>query len=137
MTATARPKRTLRDEHDRQFWVYCAQGELRVQRCAGCGKLAWPVVSACPRCGNQGFVWQRLSGRGQLRSYCIFERQYYPECPTPWTVLLVELEEGPLFISNPHGIAADALREGMNLRLDFIRAADAHGEFNLPVFGPA
>jgi uncharacterized OB-fold protein len=129
-----RPARTLRDETDRQFWAHCERGELRLPRCAGCGKHEWPPAPECSGCGAKAFSWERVSGRGRVFSFCAFERQYYPECPPPWTVILVELEEGPLFISNPHAIAYDALREGMPLRLVFVRCKDQYGGFNLPVF---
>jgi len=135
-----RPPRTLRDAHDRRFWEYCAAGELRMQRCAACAKLAWPPAGQddhCDACGGNQFSWERLSGRGRLRSFCTFERQYYPECPPPWTVILVELEEGPLFISDPQGFGPEDAREGMPLALAFLACVDEHGEFRLPVFAPA
>jgi uncharacterized OB-fold protein len=143
--AAKRPPRTLRDDNDRRFWHYCAAGELRMQRCAACAKFAWPPAShgdTCDACGGQDFAWERLSGRGKLRSFCTFERQYYPECPPPWTVILVELEEGPLFISDPQGFepaafVAGEAREGMPLVLAFLACADEHGDFRLPVFAPA
>jgi uncharacterized OB-fold protein len=130
----ARPARTLRDDADREFWRHCEAHELRLPRCASCGKHEWPPAPECSGCGGKSFSWEPMSGRGSVRSFCAFERQYYPECPPPWVVILVELDEGPLFISDPAGIAYDELREGLQVRLAFIRARDAHGEFNLPVF---
>ena len=45
-----------------------------------------------------------MSGRGTIASWCTFERDYYYGLlPIPWDTILVELEEGPLFISNPQG----------------------------------
>jgi len=129
-----RPARTLRDDADRRFWWYCDERDLRLPRCGSCGKYEWPPAPECSACGGGAFSWKRLSGLGRVRSFCAFERQYYPECPTPWTVILVELDEGPLFISNPSGIAYEELREGMRVQLAYVRCQDAHGEFNLPVF---
>ena len=130
----ARPARTLRDDADREFWRHCEARELRLPRCAACGKHEWPPAPECSACGAKSFSWERLSGRGRVRSFCAFERSYYPECPPPWVVILVELDEGPMFVSNPQGIAYDELQEGLAVRLAFIRARDQHGEFNLPVF---
>jgi uncharacterized OB-fold protein len=134
--AVPRPKRTLATGEDRAFWDWCAKGELRIQRCE-CGKLEWPPVAACSRCRGTNLVWTRMSGRGRLRSYCRFERQYYPECPPPWTVILVELDEGPIFISDPDGVPEGDLQDGVELRVRFIAARDEAGEFALPVFGRA
>jgi uncharacterized OB-fold protein len=75
-----------------------------------------------------------MSGRGRIRSWCVFERPYFPECPAPWPVVAVELEEGPLFISNPHGISPDELAEGAQVAVTFIDCADETGQYRLPVF---
>jgi len=137
MSPEPRPPRALRGDADREFWRRCEAGELWLPRCEGCGKHEWPPAPSCGACGGESFGWARLSGRGWIRSFCEFERAYYPECPPPWPVILVELEEGPLFISNPHGIARDELREGLPVEVVFLRCRDEAGEFQLPVFAPA
>jgi len=129
-----RPARTLRNEADHRFWRSCEERELCLPQCDSCGKFEWPPTPECGACGGGTFSWKRLSGLGCVRSFCTFERAYYRECPTPWTVLLVELDEGPLFIGNPKGIADEELREGLRVRLAWLRCRDVHGEFNLPVF---
>jgi uncharacterized OB-fold protein len=52
----------------------------------------------------------------------------------PWDVILVSLDGGPLFLSNPIGIAYDDLRSGMRVKLKFIDCGDAGGDYRLPVF---
>lgn len=132
-----RPNRTLRPV-DRQFWDWCAQGELRLQCCAGCGELAWPPVEACEVCGGNGFEWQRMSGEATLVSWCRFERDYYAgRLPLPWDAILVELAGGPLFLSNPLGFSTDEAVAGTKLRLAFIDCEDEAGAFRLPVFESA
>ena len=54
----------------------------------------------------------------------------------PHTVVALELEEGPLFVSYPVGIDAADLREGMRPELRWRGGADRFGEYDLPVFGP-
>jgi uncharacterized OB-fold protein len=76
-----------------------------------------------------------MSGRGKLVSWCTFERDYYDRLlPMPWETILVELEEGPLFISNPQGFTWRDVTFGMPLRLAFVECEDDVGTFNLPVF---
>ena len=77
-----------------------------------------------------------MSGHGTLLSWCTFERRYYSELPVPWDTILVELDEGPLFISNPTRIARDDLAVGMPVEVEFRACVDTHGEYLLPVFGP-
>jgi uncharacterized protein len=132
--AQKRPDRTLGPGHD-EFWRWCAKGELRLQRCAGCGELSWPVVKACQSCGNTELAWERLSGRGSIVSWCSFERDYYQGLlPIPWDAILVELEEGPLFISNPQGFGWRDITPRMPVLLSFIACEDSAGQFSLPVF---
>lgn len=132
--AEKRPDRTLGPGHD-TFWEWAAKGELRLQRCAACGEIAWPVVKACEACGSTELEWARMSGRGTLASWCSFERDYYRGLlPLPWDTILVELEEGPLFISNPHGFAREEMAVGMPVEVAFISCEDQAGAFMLPVF---
>ena len=44
--------------------------------------------------------------------------------PPPHTVVALELEEGPLFVSYPVGVDATDLREGMRLELQWTDGAD-------------
>ena len=133
----ARPPRTLGPGHD-EFWSWCDKGELRVQRCGACGHLAWPVVQACDRCGSAELAFAPMSGRGTLASWCTFERDYYGGLlPLPWETILVELDEGVLFISNPQGFGHREAQPWMALRVGFVDCEDSAGAFRLPVFAPA
>lgn len=132
-----RPDRVLGPGHD-EFWQWCAKQELRLQRCTQCGKIAWPVVKNCEHCGGNAFGWARMSGRGKLVSWCTFERDYYGgRLPIPWETILVELEEGALFISNPAGFTWRDMSLGLPLRLAFLDCEDSAGPFKLPVFDRA
>jgi uncharacterized OB-fold protein len=131
--AERRPNRVQGPGHD-QFWDWCGAGELRVQRCEGCRHLSWPPVDACERCGHAELTWERLSGRGRVVSWCTFDRRYYAELEVPWDTILVELDEGPLFISNPAGFGNDEITQGMPVRVRFLDCEDAAGPFRLPVF---
>lgn len=132
--AQQRPDRTLGPGHD-TFWEGTARGVLHLQKCDGCSEFAWPVVRACEACGSAEFQWTRMSGRGKLVSWCTFERDYNRGLlPIPWDTVLVELEEGPLFISNPQGFSREEMTVGMPVEVAFITCEDRAGEFALPVF---
>lgn len=132
-----RPNRTLGAGHD-EFWAGCAQGELRIQRCASCGGHSWPVVSACEHCGSADLALDTMSGKGKVVSWCSFVQDYYRGVmPVPYDTIMVELEEGPIFISNPADFAYDDVTFEMPVELAFIDAQDAAGAFRLPVFRKA
>ncbi len=130
-----RPPRSLLNDADRQFWDHCAHGELRTQKCNACGYSAFPPFEACEACGSDDLSWQKLSGNGKLASWCSIERDYYKGAiPLPWDTILVELDEGPWFISNPHGFSNADAELDMPLRVVFIDCEDEHGAYRLPVF---
>lgn len=129
-----RPDRTLGPGHD-TFWEWCGKGELRLQRCKNCSHLSWPAVRKCESCGEHGFAWERMSGRGKVVSWTTFQQDYYRGVlPVPYDTILVELEEGPLFLSNPKGCTWQDLSPDMPVKLAFIDAEDSAGKFSLPVF---
>jgi uncharacterized protein len=132
-----RPDRVLGAAHA-TFWDWCAKQELRLQRCGRCGKFSWPVVNACEHCGSDELTWQRMSGRGKIVSWCTFERDYYGgRLPIPWETILVELEEGALFISNPSNYTWTDISLDMPVRVAFLDCEDSAGPFKLPVFDKA
>lgn len=136
-TTTKRPDRYL-GPGNAEFWDWCARGELRLQTCGKCGHITWPVAPECERCGSADLDWRKMSGAATLVSWCTFERDYYGGAlPLPWETIMVELAEGPLFISNPVGFGWRECRLGMPLRLEFLGCEDRAGPFSLPVFAPA
>ena len=137
MMVQHRPDRTLGPGHD-TFWAGCAEAKLLVQRCARCGELAWPVVAACDHCGATDLAWERMSGAGKVVSWCSFAQDYYRGViPVPYDTILVELAEGPLFISNPADFGRKDFAFEMPVEVTFIDCADSAGPFRLPVFRKA
>jgi uncharacterized protein len=129
-----RPPRTRGIRHD-QFWDWCNKGELRLQKCSACGGLQWPVRASCEVCGSRELSWERMSGRGSVVSWCSFEQDYYRGAlPVPYDCILVELEEGVLFMSNPEGFGWRDVVPGLAVKVSFIECADAGEVYKLPVF---
>lgn len=132
-----RPDRTLGARHD-DFWGWCEKGELRLQECATCAKVLWPVMQACDGCGADTFSWRQLSGRGRVVSWGTFVQDYYRGLlDVPYDTILVELEEGPLFIANPDGFNEAETEWGMPVAVRFVDCEDSAGPFRLPVFAIA
>lgn len=129
-----RPDRTLGPRHD-EFWAWCERDELHLQRCESCGGLSWPVVDVCEHCRSEALDWEQISGLGKIVSWCSFEHDYYRGVlPIPYDTILVELDEGPMFISNPADFSRDEIEFGMRVKLSFIDCEDSAGPFRLPVF---
>jgi len=132
-SSNRRPNRTLGGVHDR-FWELCQRQRLFLQRCSSCAQFQWPPEEACEKCGHDRLEWTEVSGRGTLASWCTFVQKYYDALEVPYDTVLVALEEGPLFISNPAGFTNDEARLGDVVEVEFVAASDDAGEFFLPVF---
>jgi uncharacterized OB-fold protein len=134
--ATARPIRSM-DPYAEQFWNHTQKKEFRLQQCADCGKFRWPPGPTCDKCLSDAFQWTALAGRGKVLSWTTFRRAYFPEYPAPHTCIVLELDEGPLFVSYPVDLQPSDLSEGMVLTLRWTDGEDKFGAYHLPVFGPA
>lgn len=129
-----RPDRMFGAGHD-EFWSWCDKGELRLPRCSGCSHLQWPIAPTCEQCGESDFAFERMTGRGEIASWCTFVHDYYKGAfDIPYDTIVVALEEGPLFISNPSGFAGDEIKLGQRVTVEFAAASDSAGAYNLPVF---
>ena len=132
--AQKRPDRVRGPGHD-EFWAWCDKGELHLQRCGACSRVSWPVVKACEYCGSESLAFDRMSGKARLVSWCAFERDYYNGLlPIPWATIIVELEEGPLFITNPAGLEPEDYSLDLPMKVAFLDCEDAGGTYKLPVF---
>lgn len=106
------------------FWEGLAEHELRLQRCSGCGRWLVPPRPMCPSCNETESEWVAVSGRGTVHSWVTYAESPHPAFPSPHTVVLVELDEGPRLVSNVVGIAADALEVGMAVSVVFEEVED-------------
>ncbi len=131
-----RPNRILGPLHD-PFWHHCDREQLALQRCMSCEHRPWPPVATCEQCGSDSLRWEPVSGQGKLLSWCRFDHDYYlGAMPMPYWNIVVELDEGPIFISNPSQLDQSDFVAGLPLRVSFQQCEDEHGPFRLPVFGP-
>jgi len=121
-------------QETRFFWEGCQVGELRIQQCRACARLAHPPVVRCPACGSYELGYRVASGRGQVYSFVEVHHPRVPAFDYPLLVALVELEEGTRLLANLEGVEADEVHVGMPL-VCFFREVEPG--FALPFFQPA
>jgi hypothetical protein len=117
------------------FWSGGVSGELRLQKCASCGHVRYPVSTICPVCWSEQAGWTAMSGRGTVQSYIVFERAYHDAWAgqVPYVVALIELDEGPVLVSNVIGVEPAAVRVGQPVTVTFPRRSESAA---LPQFTP-
>ncbi len=102
------------------FWEGVEAGELRIQRCGGCGKLRHPPRPMCPRCLCLEHDHVVASGNGEVYSYVVHHRPEVPGRDHPFAVVLVALEEGTRIVGNVVGCAPSDVHIGMPVRVVFV-----------------
>jgi hypothetical protein len=103
------------------FWDAAAEGRLVVQRCAACGHLQLPAALRCAACGHRELGWTDVSGRGVVHTYTVLHRAYHPAFADeiPYNVSIIELDEGPLLLSNVVGVPVEELAVGHRVQVFF------------------
>ncbi len=119
---------------NRPYWEGLEAGELRLQRCVKCGTFRFPDSPVCPSCLSDESRWEVVSGRGRIWSWITMHQRYFAafEDELPYTVIFVELEEGPRMMSALAGGSPDPSK----LRIDTPVAVEfePRGEVTVAVF---
>jgi len=76
------------------FFAAAAKGELAICFCTSCRIPVHLPRALCHRC-YKPTEWRVVSPNGTLATYTVVEQQVHPAFPTPYTVVLVELDDVP------------------------------------------
>lgn len=108
-----------------QFYKFLAEGKLMAAKCQKCGKIHLPPRPMCDNCYGQEFTWMEVSGKGKLLTYTtIHVAPHQFQALVPYTVGIVQLENGLKLPGMISGIPQDAVKIGMELNVEF-KACDA------------
>lgn len=75
------------------FFAAACDGHLAVRRCNGCDRVLHMPVQFCRDCGSWDGRWEPVAGTGTVYSWTVVEHQVHPRYPTPYTIVLVELDD--------------------------------------------
>lgn len=106
------------------FWEGAEQHELRIQRCAACGRLRHPPRPMCPSCRSLERDHVVATGRGEVHSYVVHHHPPVPGREHPFVVALVQLEEGTRIVGNLLDVTPGEVEVGMPVEVAWVRAAD-------------
>jgi uncharacterized OB-fold protein len=124
------------DDINRPFWDATRRGELRLQRCQDCSHVWYPAGTNCPKCLSTSFEWRPMSGRGTVWSFIVYHHCWHRgfEKEIPYNVAMIQLEEGPIVITNIVDVKNETIKVGMPVKVVFEHATD---EVTLFKFKPA
>jgi uncharacterized protein len=114
------------------FWEGARVGELRLQRCSQNGHFWHPPGAVCPICHTSEYEWVVASGHGRVYSWTTIHHAVHTAVIPwlPYTIVLVDLDEGPRLISLYHGRQDPVIGESVAVRFE------PYSEVVLPVFAP-
>lgn len=114
------------------FFEAAREHRLEHQRCGQCGRTANYPRALCPHCGSTDVAMHPSSGRGTVHSWTT---QLRPGGPgfgdAPYTVVLVDLEEGFRALGDLVGVEDDEVVVGLPVEVLFDDVAD---DLTLPRF---
>ncbi|MEX1008979.1 MAG: Zn-ribbon domain-containing OB-fold protein [Acidimicrobiia bacterium] len=109
-----------RDVDAAEFWSALEEGQLLVSVCGACGNRWLPPLATCPRCASREVTSAPSATTGALYSWTVIHMAADPAyaAETPYTVGLVELDDGARLYGRVVGVDHDALRDGLRLRVE-------------------
>lgn len=118
---------------NKPFWDGCKRHQLVLPFCADCGKAHLPPGPVCPHCLSERLEWRPASGRGQISTWVVVHKAWFPAfaAEIPYNVVQVELEEGPRLTANVIDAGERKLQVGQKVAIAF---DDIDDELTLPRF---
>ena len=118
---------------DQAFWEGAKRHELLIQRCTGCGALRFWGRPMCSQCQSFDSEAVHASGRGTIWSFTTTYHGWsraWREA-VPYTVVVVQLDEGPRMTSNLVDADPETIQVGQPVEVVF---DDVTPEVTLPKF---
>ena len=118
------------DQDSAPYWQSLRKHAATIQRCTKCGRFRFPPSASCYYCGTPGGSWEPISGKGTIYSWIVIHHPIDPRLSgdVPFTVLLVELEEGPRVAGRLIGTSPQQLKVDMRVK---VRYDDVDSELTL------
>ena len=110
---------------------YALVGEV----CPHCSSKIFPPRDICPDCGDEAKDSYQFSGRGKVFSYTtVFNAPAGHEEQAPYTVAMVQLEEGPLVTAQLTDIDENEPEVGMPVEM-VTRKLSSEGDQGILIYG--
>ncbi len=114
-----------------QKYRYGLIGEI----CSHCGLKVFPPRDVCPECGEEAKIQYTFSGRARVYSHTtVYDAPKGLEKYVPYTIALVELEEGPIITTQLTDLDHDAVKIGMPVEM-VTRKMSEDGDSGMLVYG--
>jgi uncharacterized OB-fold protein len=118
-----------------RFWEELGEGRFVLQRCVDCTRFAGYPKVFCPHCHSDALEWVESPGTGTIYTFSTVTANppstFADELP--YTIAIVELDEGVRFLSRLVNVEPDAVACDLPVRL----VIEREGDRVMPLFEPA
>lgn len=105
------------------FWDGVRRHEILAALCNSCGQRFLPPAPGCPTCGSADLGTEKSSGRGTILTWTVIHRSLNELfSDVPYTIVLVELEEGARLFGRLLDASAHPPAAGLPVQLEFVTA---------------
>ena len=108
------------------FYKFVSEKRLMAAKCNECGTVLLPPKPMCTKCLSANLKWIELEGTGKLLSYTVIHiapEQF--QSITPYSVGIVELQNGLRLPGMIRDVDPKEIRVGMDLKIDFDTSASS------------
>lgn len=85
----------------RAYFASLKKGKLLVSKCSDCGTVTCPPKMTCQECTGTNLEIVELKGTGVIKTFtAAYVTSLGRENEAPYTIVLVELDEGPWIMGN-------------------------------------
>ncbi len=116
------------------FWRATRERRFLLQWCIDCGRAIFFPREVCPVCLGSRLEWRPSSGTGTVYTFTVEHNPQNPNLTPPYTIALIDLDEGVRMMSNVVGCPPDRVHVGMPVGVTWEELSDGR---NLPLFEPA
>jgi hypothetical protein len=110
---------------------YALVGEV----CPHCQEKIFPPRDICPDCGEEARTLYQFSGKGKVYSFTtVFDAPEGYQENAPYTVALVQLDEGPMVSAQLTDLGEEPIEIGMPVEM-VTRKLRSDGERGMLVYG--
>jgi len=106
------------------------------EECPHCSAKIFPPRDVCPECGGEAKEPYRFSGRGSVYSYTVMNNAPAGfEESLPYTIALVQLEEGPTVTAQLTDLGEQPVEIGMQVEMVTRRIKQDGGRQGMLIYG--
>jgi len=107
-----------------RFFTAAAEGRLELPVCNACDLVIWYPRSFCPDCQTSEVTWTPMSGSGTVYSYTVTRGGVGGRwrAHLPFVVAYVQLDEGPIVLTNLVDTDPDAVHVDQRVSVVFDRS---------------